>query len=68
MFLMNSNGKNGLFVSKTAGSSNFNPAVFFLGELFDSEVGNILLVADGRQFRVIFGNIQMVITFESCEE
>lgn len=41
---------------------------FFLGELFDNKNDRILLAADSRQFWLIFGKTQSVITFEPYEE
>ena len=47
---------------------NFSLIAFFVGELFESKVGKILLAANRRQFWLIFGKIQRLITFEPYEE
>ena len=37
--------------------SKFQSDSFFVGQLFESKVGKILLAADRRQFWLIFGKI-----------
>ena len=51
---MKADDKNGLFGWKATGSSNFSQIAFFIGELFESKVGIILLAADRMQFWPIF--------------
>ena len=61
---MKDRNKNGLFVWKTTGDPNFSLIAFFIGYIFDSKVGKILLASDRRGFWPIFGNIQRVIIFK----
>ena len=54
---MKADDKNGLVGWKATGNSNFSQIAFFIGELFESKVGIILLAADRRQFWPIFGKV-----------
>ena len=54
---MKADDKNGLFVWKATGDPNFSLIAFFVGQLFESKVGKILLAADRGQFWSIFGKI-----------
>ena len=54
---MNADDKNGLFGWKATGGPDFSLTAFFVGQLFDAKVGNILLAAERRQFWLIFGKI-----------
>ena len=58
---MKAHNKNDLFGWKTTGGTNFSLIAFFIGYLFDSKVGKILLASDGRHLWSIFGKIQRVI-------
>ena len=65
---MNIDDSNGLFGWKATGGPNFSLIAAFVGKLFESKIGKILLAADRRQFWPIFGKILSLITFEPYEE
>ena len=65
---MKAHNKNDLFGWKTTGGPNFSLIAFFVGQLFDSKVGEILLASNGGQFWSIFGKIQRVIIFKPYQE
>ena len=65
---MKADDKSGIFGWKATGGPNFNLIAVFVGELFESKVGKILLAADRRQFWLTFGKILRVIIFEPYEE
>ena len=54
---MKADNKNGLFGWKATGSPNFSLIAFFVGELFESKFGKILLAADRKLFWPIFDKI-----------
>ena len=65
---MKADDKNCLFGLKDPGIPNSSLIAFFVGKLFESKVGKILLAADRRQFWTFFDKIQIVIIFEPYEE